>query len=101
MDLPGFGLTGPEPNNNYSTERYVKFVDDVLNEIGVGSCVVAGNSFGGYVSWNYAVAHPERVSKLALLNSSGYPRDDQSSLDFGFWIAGQGWAHPIVHSMTP
>ncbi|MFT5055026.1 MAG: pimeloyl-ACP methyl ester carboxylesterase [Oceanospirillaceae bacterium] len=101
MDLPGFGLTGPEPNNNYKPERYVQFVDDVLNEIGVDSCIIAGNSFGGYVAWNYAVTHPDKVTKLGLLNSSGYPRDEESSFDFGFWMSSQGWAQPFVQRFTP
>lgn len=101
MDLPGFGLTGPDSKNDYSPDRYVRFVDDVLNEIGVDSCIIAGNSFGGYVAWNYAVAHPDKVTKLGLLNSSGYPRDKQSKSDFGFWIASQSWAQPLVQKITP
>ena len=101
MDLPGFGLTGPDPNNDYSPQRYVRFVAEVLDEIGVDSCIMAGNSFGGYVAWNYAVSYPEKVTHLGLLNSSGYPRNDQEKLDFGFWIAGQSWAQPIVQRLTP
>jgi pimeloyl-ACP methyl ester carboxylesterase len=72
FDLPGFGLTGPDPQNNYTIEHYADVVAAVLDELNVQKCVLAGNSLGGYVSWATTVKYPQRVSKLILVDSSGY-----------------------------
>src|ERR1700752_1832776 len=33
FDLPGFGLTGPSPNGNYSIDAYVRFVRLLLDRL--------------------------------------------------------------------
>lgn len=86
FDMPGFGLTGPAPDGNYSIENYVAFVTAVLDQLDVQNCVLAGNSLGGYVAWATALAHPERVQRLILVDSSGYPYNS-SSVPLAFRIA--------------
>lgn len=86
LDLPGFGLTGPAPGEDYSIENYVRFMNAVLNRLGVRRCVLAGNSFGGHVAWATALAHPDRVEKLILVDAAGYPRRS-TSVPIGFRIA--------------
>lgn len=73
FDLPGFGLTGPDPKNNYTIEHYADVVIAVLNELKIERAVIAGNSLGGNIAWATAVLNPDRVSKLILVDSSGYP----------------------------
>jgi pimeloyl-ACP methyl ester carboxylesterase len=72
FDIPGFGLTGPDPSNNYRIEHYAEVVVAVLDELNIEQAVLAGNSLGGYISWATAVLYPERVSSLVLVDSSGY-----------------------------
>lgn len=86
FDLPAFGLTGPEPNNNYKIERYAEVVVSVLDQLNVKKAVVAGNSLGGYISWATAVLHPDRVSQLVLVDASGYPYDAKS-VPIGFKLS--------------
>ena len=86
VDMPGFGLTGPAPGGDYRIERYVEFVAALLDALGVRQCVLAGNSFGGWVSWETALAHPGRVRALVLVDSAGYPLESQS-VPIGFRIA--------------
>lgn len=86
FDLPGIGLTGPAPDANYSVERYVAFVVAMLDRLGVSRCVLAGNSFGGQVAWETALAHPARVDKLILVDAAGYPLQPLS-VPIGFRIA--------------
>ena len=100
FDMPGFGITGPEPNNDYTRERYLRFVDDVLVKLNIDSCYMAGNSFGGYLTWSYAFAHPEKVRKIAILNSSGYPRGDQPT-PISFKLQKMSWMKPILTNITP
>ena len=68
FDMPGFGITGPEPNGIYTRERYLKFIDDMLVILNIDSCYMAGNSLGGYMTWSYAAKHPDKVMKIAILN---------------------------------
>ena len=86
FDLPGFGLTGPSADHVYTIERYPRFVAAVLNHLGVQRCVLAGNSFGGYVAWATSLAHPELVDQLILVDASGY-RLQSASIPIGFRIA--------------
>ncbi|MEM6793863.1 MAG: alpha/beta hydrolase [Acidobacteriota bacterium] len=79
LDLPGFGLTGPnqageDGAGDYSTSYRIRVIERVLEERGVGRASVAGNSLGGLVAWRYAQAHPERVAALVLVNAAGAPR---------------------------
>ena len=100
FDLPGFGITGPEPNGVYTRERYLEFIDDMLVKLNIGTCYMAGNSFGGYMTWSYAVAHPEKVKKIAILNSSGYPRGNQPT-PISFKLQKMQWLKPIITHFTP
>jgi pimeloyl-ACP methyl ester carboxylesterase len=86
FDLPGIGLTGPPPDADYRIERYVHFVAAMLDALGVSRCVLAGNSFGGQVAWETALAHAARVEKLILVDAAGYPFQPVS-LPIGFRIA--------------
>lgn len=86
FDLPGFGLTGPHPAHDYSIAAYVQFVTQVLDAMGVRTFVLAGNSLGGHIAWATAVAQPQRVSQLILVDSAGYPLVSQS-VPIGFQLA--------------
>jgi pimeloyl-ACP methyl ester carboxylesterase len=78
MDLPGFGLTGPTPDDDYRRERCADFIAAMMDQLGVHRAVLAGNSLGGGIAWQTAVRHPERVSRLVLVDASGYPRQSTS-----------------------
>lgn len=86
FDLPGFGLTGPPADGDYRIESYVRFVAAMLDQLGVSRCVIAGNSFGGQVAWETALAHPQRIEKLILVDAAGYPFQSRS-IPIGFRIA--------------
>lgn len=73
FDLPGFGLTGPRADNDYSIPRYVAFVNAMLDRMGIGRCVLGGNSLGGEIAWATAHAAPQRVQQLILVDAGGYP----------------------------
>jgi len=86
FDLPAFGLTGPDLQNDYSLDAYVRLVEGVVNAMGVQNFVLAGNSLGGQVAWATAAALPQRVRQLVLVDASGYPMAPQS-IPIGFRIA--------------
>jgi pimeloyl-ACP methyl ester carboxylesterase len=86
VDMPGFGLTGPSPDNVYTHESYARFIIAVMDKLGLQRSVLGGNSFGGNVSWVTALMYPGRVEKLILVDSSGYDRR-HTSMPIGFRIA--------------
>ncbi|WP_247231494.1 alpha/beta fold hydrolase [Telluribacter sp. SYSU D00476] len=73
MDLPGFGLTGPHPKDDYTLDIYVDFLHSFLKALNVKRCILAGNSLGGEITWQYALKYPEQVQKMILIGAAGYP----------------------------
>ena len=69
LDLPGFGLTGPDTGREYSLSYYVDFLNAFCETLELEDIAVAGNSLGGAVGWRFAVTHDQRVEKLLLLNA--------------------------------
>jgi pimeloyl-ACP methyl ester carboxylesterase len=86
FDLPGFGLTGPSPDGDYSLGASVRFVTALMDKLGIAHAVLGGNSLGGAVSWATAVLAPSRVDKLILVDSGGYP-SHSISIPLGFRVA--------------
>ena len=79
IDIPGFGLSGPAVNQDYSDAADVARVIAVMDQLGVQQVIVAGHSMGGRIAWNLAAAHPERVSQLVLLSPDGFPDPNAKS----------------------
>ncbi len=73
LDLPGFGLTGPRPDRDYSVGAYASLLDRFADAMALDRYVVAGHSFGGQVAWTYALGHPDRLRGMVLMNATGYP----------------------------
>ncbi len=100
MDLPGYGLTGPFPHRDYSMDRYVEFVLHFLESMQIDQCVLAGNSLGGGIAWRFALAHPDRVDKLVLIDAGGYPSESKS-VPIAFRIARLQGINRIFTFITP
>ncbi len=75
MDMPAFGLTGPNESGNYDHTIYNAFVEGFTKELGLKEFYMAGNSLGGAICWNYALIHPEQIKGMILVDASGYPMD--------------------------
>lgn len=99
MDLPGFGITGPRPDGDYSMNRYVAFVDSVVTRLGLDRFHIAGNSFGGHLAWEYTLAHPEKVAAQVLLDAVGYPRQVPPPL--AFKLAAMPLVNQLFTQITP
>jgi pimeloyl-ACP methyl ester carboxylesterase len=74
LDLSGAGLTGYDPGNRYGVERNLEILQALLDVLGLQSAALVGTSSGGIVAFRFAAEHPERVSRLVLINSAGLPR---------------------------
>lgn len=71
-DLPGHGLTGPDPQRRYSVPQTAQFVGDLMDALDIERAILGGNSLGGLAAWSYAADHPDRVTALILVAPGGY-----------------------------
>jgi pimeloyl-ACP methyl ester carboxylesterase len=72
-DLPAHGLTGKTARDRYAMQDMVAAVHGLTTKLGLSRFDIAGNSMGGNTSWLYALAHPERVRRMVLIDAAGYP----------------------------
>jgi pimeloyl-ACP methyl ester carboxylesterase len=99
LDLPGQGLTGPDPRHRYRAGEMAEFVDAFVRQLGVARFVLAGHSMGGGVAWRYALAHPDKLDALVLVDAGGYPRDRPPPL--GLRLQGAPIIGRITRFVTP
>lgn len=100
LDLPGFGLTGPSPENMYNFDYYNKFIDSFTRRLQLAKFTLVGNSMGGSIAWNYALFNPAVVDKLVLIDAVGYPKRGESG-SLGFKIASTPVINNILLFVTP
>ncbi len=75
-DLPGFGASEPPDALPFDMESQARRLEAFLDTIGVRTCLVAGNSMGGYLACAMAARSPQRVSGLWLLAPLGVRATD-------------------------
>lgn len=104
LDLPGHGLTGPHPRDDYSARGMMEAVDAVASAAGLERFAIGGNSMGGWVAWRYALAHKERVSELILLDAAGMPPragEARPRLNIGFRLLRNPVGRALAEEITP
>lgn len=70
MDLPGFGHS-PMPSERITISLYARILDSLLETLGISAATVVGNSMGGFVATELAIAFPQRVERLVLVSAAG------------------------------
>src|SRR5450759_4591936 len=69
INLPGFH--GSQPTPLALMDAYVATIEDGFQEFGIANdSILIGNGFGGTVALAFALAHPERISKLLLSDAA-------------------------------
>jgi pimeloyl-ACP methyl ester carboxylesterase len=103
VDLPGHGLTGATVEQDYSVNGMVAFLDSFTRTLGIDRpFVLAGNSMGGNVAWRFTLAHPDRVSKLVLVDAAGVTAPGTSMTPpLAFRLARNPIATPFLRHFVP
>ncbi len=109
FDQVGHGLTGPDPADDYSTANYVADIGEVADKLGLSTFIIGGNSMGGKHALAYAIAHPERLKGLVLVDGSGGPmlklagekKEKKGGGNIGFTIARMPGLNLIAEQITP
>ena len=72
LDLPGSGLSPPDPADDYTDDRVIALLLAMMDRLGVQKASFVGNSVGGRLAWTMAAEHPERVERLVLVSPDGF-----------------------------
>ncbi|NCF77888.1 MAG: alpha/beta fold hydrolase, partial [Proteobacteria bacterium] len=117
LDLPAHGLTGAAPadaENPYGSEGFSNAIHAVTESLGITSFVLGGNSMGGGATWRYALAYPERVLAMILVDAVPPNRDwgvsprtdepktsEKKTAPIGFSLLRQPWFRAIARYFDP
>jgi 4,5:9,10-diseco-3-hydroxy-5,9,17-trioxoandrosta-1(10),2-diene-4-oate hydrolase len=71
IDIVGFGFSDKPDDVEYPLSFFVECAKQTLDEIGVDSCTIVGNSLGGAIAIGMALQHPGLVEKLVLMAPGG------------------------------
>jgi pimeloyl-ACP methyl ester carboxylesterase len=71
IDQVGFGKSD-KPVANYRVAMLVEFLDAFYRKLGVEKATLVGNSLGGWTAAAFAIAHPEKVDGIVLVDAAGY-----------------------------
>ncbi|MBC7973833.1 MAG: alpha/beta hydrolase, partial [Myxococcales bacterium] len=72
FDLPGSGLSAPDPAGDYSDARSIALLLALMDRLGLARASIVGHSIGGRIAWTFAARHPERIDKLVLVAPDGF-----------------------------
>lgn len=86
---PAHGLTDA-PGQGFDMAAWVDWLKTRLDRLGVERAVLVGHSMGGMLAMNFALAHPQMVSGLALVSTQDQAWEEEKRL--GFMAAGQAAA---------
>jgi len=71
LDQIGFGKSD-KPLINYRVGTLVDFLDGFYKQLGITRASLVGNSLGGWTVAAYALAHPDKVDRLVLVDAAGF-----------------------------
>lgn len=100
-DQIGHGLTGPARDGGYAPDAFAADVGAVADALGIGRFVLAGNSMGGSVAARFAMAHPERLLGLVLIDPGGAPIERKGGGNLAFRIAAMPGINRLAGEITP
>jgi pimeloyl-ACP methyl ester carboxylesterase len=80
-DLPGHGGSPPLPPDDYAVPSLAELMARLAGDLGWGSLVLVGHSWGGAIACHLAAAHPELVGALVLVDSGHLDYADTPGAD--------------------
>lgn len=68
-DMRGYNLSDkPSGTRAYRVERLAADIAQLVDRLGEDQAAVVGHDWGGFVAWWFAMLHPDRLSRLSILN---------------------------------
>lgn len=82
IDLPGFGASDKPLETRYDFPLFERAIDALLAELDIDAVGLAVHDLGGPIGLHWVLQQPERVTKLALLNTLAYPEFSPAVVEF-------------------
>jgi pimeloyl-ACP methyl ester carboxylesterase len=82
IDLPGFGASDKPLGTRYDFDLFDRTLDGFLAALGIETVGLAVHDLGGPIGLHWAVQRPQRVTRLAILNTLVYPEFSEAVLQF-------------------
>jgi len=113
LDLPGHGLTGRVPNDDYTPVGFISAIEAVVTHLDMTNFTLGGNSMGGSATWQYTLEHPEKVNAMILIDAGGPPQwwrefraqtqveGEEDSGPIAFKLLRQPWFRAISRYLDP
>ena len=105
VDLPGHGLTGPIPSDDYTYDSMSSFLKEFTEVLELPPFALGGNSMGGGVTLDYTLKHPDDVTHMILVDAAGIkpPPETAEDTDYplAFKLAGRWYTSWILENITP
>lgn len=74
-DLPGSGKS--DLTEDVSMEGMARVLKGILDDQGIGSCIMIGHSMGGYITLAFAEMYPSSLAAFGLFHSSAYADNEE------------------------
>ncbi|MEL7445522.1 MAG: alpha/beta hydrolase, partial [Pseudomonadota bacterium] len=101
FDQIGHGLTGPDPNGDYSLESFVSDIDELADALELDRFILGGSSMGGAHTIGYALAHPGRLDGIILVGASGAPIRREGGRSIVLTLAQTPVINQVMAQITP
>ncbi len=77
VDIPGEPGGSQEYRLNFQSDDHAHWLLETLDALGIAKAAIIGNSMGGWIALQFAIAFPARCTALALIAASGIvaPKD--------------------------
>ncbi len=99
-DLRGYNLSDmPDAVEAYKPRLLLQDIAELIGALGHSKCILVGHDWGGALAWQFAIKHPETVSKLLIINAThpvpfaeGLARDpaQQAASQYMNWLRAEG-----------
>ncbi|MGV1005670.1 MAG: alpha/beta fold hydrolase [Candidatus Nanopelagicales bacterium] len=92
-DLPGFGNADPRPDGDYNIYSYARFLDGVINRLGIDRVHLVAHDFGGPFAAAWAADHPQKVASVTFINTGVL-------LDYRWHRMARIWQTPVLGELA-
>lgn len=93
-DLPGFGRSGDAGDLDCSLRGLARLIDEIVTAVGIDEPLnLVAHDLGGFAGLAWAVENPDRMRRLAVLNTVFTSR-----YRWHFW--GRVWRTPLVGELS-
>ncbi|MGD1835161.1 MAG: alpha/beta fold hydrolase [Nitrososphaeraceae archaeon] len=79
-DIIGFGYSD-KPTIEYSSEFFIKFLNNFVNRLKLKDLNIIGSSFGGYIALEYALKYRKKTKSLILVSPAGLMKNSTDALN--------------------